>query len=150
MPTAKIARRALLALVSITALATNSHADSEEQVPAKPYYSSSAEADARLEQQLEAYWQAKGPVRPIDPNLLPPASPAHQEKVDAIRDGWDKNFDKKGNLIKFGEKPPPPPNGQFKKAEKGGLLKHVDKTRNARKKGTRGNRKAKNRKRGRR
>jgi hypothetical protein len=133
----------LLVLVGVWSFGLNATADEDEPIPAKPYYTSQAEADARFEQELEKLDHSGRALQPIDPKFLPPASPKHQQNVASIKKKWDKNFKNAKNVIGLREKPPPPPNGQFKKAENGGLLKHVDKTRNGRKKGSKGKGKGK-------
>jgi hypothetical protein len=138
----------LAILLGIFSFFVNAYGEEQAPVPAKAYYTSQAEADARFEQQLDKLQHGGRTLQPIHPNSLPPASPKHQKTVSSIKKKWDKNFEKDKEVVGLDEKPPPPPNGLFKKAENGGLLKHVDKTRNGRNKGKKG--KSKGRKKGKR
>jgi hypothetical protein len=106
----------------------------------KSYFVSQEEADKKFEEALEALRDSKGPAPVAHADFAgPPRNNA--ERIAKIK----KDFENPNDVIEFGEKPPPPPNGLFKAAEKGGFVKKANK--NGNRKGGKGKKGKKGKKR---
>ena len=125
--------RSLLRLITFVGAIALSNTLGNARAAEEKHYAS--ESDKRFEEALERLQTAGSSVQPIDPRMLPPATQKHRNRVASIKKSWQRSFRNSRNVVGLREKAPPPPNNTFRKAENGGLLKHVDKRKGNRSRG---------------